>query len=439
MKFKLIYPKWEKLPGQTTFNLPPHGPVVFAATLPPYVEVSFTDENVEVIDFEEECDFVGISMMLSTQVKRGWEIAAEYRKRGKQVMFGGISTMLHAEETMEHADAVFLGESEGRMEEVLTDWKNGCLKKVYNFMGKQPPIEWVGPARRDLYKRELYNHKGVQMVDLFHASRGCRFSCYPCAVSYLGGRIFRPRPMDRVIEELETIDNNRLFIVDNSLAQNKEWELELFKEMIPLKKKWISHTIEDDPKVLDLAAQAGAWYVYQAVYDTSDYIKERVKRYHDYGIGVEGTILLGLDNQSEDDCKRLIDFLLEIDLDLAEFTVMTPFPHTKGYDDLYRQNRIFDFDWNHYNAGQVVFQPKQMSPEKLQELYEYAWKSFYGDETQESKMFRLFARVMMREMEDGTYRPRDRKLVNKSFGKEIVRERIPGNQEKAASQASRGR
>lgn len=421
MKFKLIYPKWNKLPGQTTFNLPPHGPVVFAATLPAYVDVSFTDENVEAINFDEDCDFVGISMMLSTQVKRGWEIAGEFRKRRKQVMFGGISTMLHAEETMEHADSVFLGESEGRMEQVLEDWRNGCLKKVYNFMTQQPPIESVGPARRDLYKRDLYNHKGVQMVDLFHASRGCRFSCYPCAVSYLGGRIFRPRPMDRVIEELESIENNRLFIVDNSLAQNKEWELELFREMIPLKKKWISHTIEDDPEILDLAAQAGAWYVYQAVYDTSDYIKERVKRYHDYGIGVEGTILLGLDNQSEDDCKRLIDFLLEIDLDLAEFTVMTPFPHTKGYDDLYRQGRIFDFDWNHYNAGQVVFQPKQMSPEKLQDLYDYAWKTFYGDETQESKMFRLFSKVVMREMEDGTYRPRDRKLVNKSFGKDVVR------------------
>lgn len=210
----------------------------------------------------------------------------------------------------------------------------------------------------------------------------------------MGGRVFLSAAFEKVIEELETIENNRLFIVDNSLAQNKEWEMELFREMIPLKKKWISHTIEDDPKVLDLAAQAGAWYVYQAVYDTSDYIKERVKRYHDYGIGVEGTILLGLDNQSEDDCKRLIDFLLEIDLDLAEFTVMTPFPHTKGYDDLMRQGRIFDFDWNHYNAGQVVFQPKQMSPEKLQDLYDYAWKSFYGDETQESKMFRLFAKVM---------------------------------------------
>lgn len=421
MKLKLIYPKWKKLPGQTTFNLPPHGPVVFAATLPEYVDVSFTDENVEEINFNESCDLVAISMMLSTQVKRGWAIADQFRAQGKQVIFGGISTMLHAEETMEHADSIFLGESEGRMEAVLEDWRTNKLKKVYNYMGILPPVESVGPARRDLYNRDLYNHKGVQMVDLFHASRGCRFSCYPCAVSYLGGRTFRPRPIEKVVEELETIDNNRMFIVDNSLAQNKEWEIELFKAMIPFKKKWISHTIEDDPKILDLAAQAGAWYVYQAVYDTSDYIKERVKRYHDFGIGVEGTILFGLDNQTEDDIKRLIDFLLTIDLDLAEFTVLSPFPHTKAYDDLYREGRIFDFDWDHYNAGQVVFQPKQMSAEKLQDLYDYAWKAFYGDETQESKMMRLFTRVVMREMEDGTYRPRDRRLANKSFGKDVVR------------------
>ena len=421
IKLKLIYPRWQKLRGQTTFNLPPHGPVAYAATLPEYVEVSFVDENVEEIDFDDDCDVVALSMMLSTQVKRGWAIADEYHRRGKQVMAGGISTMLHAEEMVNHVDSVFLGESEGRQDQVFEDWRNGCLKKVYNYMGQMPPIEKVGPCRRDLYKRHLYNHKGVQMVDLFHASRGCRFSCYPCAVSYLGGRKFRPRPIDKVVEDMAAIDNNRLFIVDNSLAQDKAWEMELFKAIAPLKKKWISHTIEDDLEVLDLASKAGAWYVYQAVYDTSDYIKERVKRYHDYGIGVEGTILLGLDNQTEDDCKRLIDFLGEIDLDLAEFTVLTPFPHTKAYDDLLRQGRIFDFDWNHYNAGQVVFQPMHMTPEKLQDLYDYAWKSFYAAESQEQKMFKLFYNVVAREMDDGTYRPRNRELANKTFGKDVVR------------------
>ena len=47
---------------------------------------------------------------------------------------------------------------------------------------------------RDILKRDLYNYRGIQMVDLVHASRGCRFNCFPCCTPYLGGRRFRPRP-----------------------------------------------------------------------------------------------------------------------------------------------------------------------------------------------------------------------------------------------------
>lgn len=422
MKFKLIYPKWAKLDRQTEFHLPPHGPVVFAATLPDYVDIDFVDENLQEIDFDDAVDFVGISMMLTVQVKRGWEIADTYRKRGVKVIFGGISTMLHAEETMKHADSVFLGEAEGRMEQVLADFRQNRLQPCYDFINDRPDIALVGPARRDILDRKLYNYKGVQMVDLVHASRGCRFNCYPCAVSYLGGRQFRPRPIDKAVAEIAGIDNNRLFIVDNSLAQDTKWEMDLFREMIPLKKKWCSHPIEDKPEVLDLAAQAGAWYVYQAVFDTSDYIKERIKRYHDHGIGVEGTILLGLDTHTEDDIKRLIEFLLEIELDLAEFTVLTPFPHTKAYDDLNKQNRILSHDWNDFSADQVVFQPKHMSAGKLQELLDYAWNTFYQEEPQSIKMAKLFKEVVKKEMADNTFKPRDRSLSGQSFGKAVTRE-----------------
>ncbi len=362
MKFKLIYPKWEKLERQTHFTLPPHGPVVMAAALPADVEVEFIDENVEPIDFEAETDLVGISMMLTVQTKRGWEIADTFRAKGIKVIFGGIATMLHAEETALHADAVFLGEVEGRMEKVLADFNNNNLQKVYDYMQNFPPIESVGTARRSILNREMYNYRGVQMVDLVHASRGCRFNCYPCCVNFLGGRSFRPRPYDKVVEEMASIDNNRLFIVDNSLAQDKEWEINLFREMIPLKKKWCCHPIEDDDKVLDLAAQAGAWFVYQAIFDSSDFIRDRIKRYHDYGIAVEGSILLGLDYHTEDYIKKLVDFLLEVELDMAEFTVLTPFPHTRTFDDLHNAGRIFSYDWNDYTCGKVVFQPQLMAP-----------------------------------------------------------------------------
>lgn len=419
MRFRLIYPRWEKLEGQTAFNLPPHGPAVMAAALPDHVNVEFVDDNLETFSYDDPVDLVGISMMLTTQVKRGWAIADEYRRRGVKVIVGGISAMLHAEETLEHADSVFLGEAEGRMEQVLADFKSNNLQKVYNYLSDPPPIEIVGPARRSIYKRELYYYKGVQMVDMVHASRGCRFNCYPCAVAYLGGRKFRPRPIGKAIEEMALVDNNRLFVVDNSLAQDTRWEMELFREMIPLKKNWCSHTIEDKPEVLDLARRAGAWYVYQAVFDTSDFIRERIKRYHDHDIAVEGTILLGMDDHDEDYIKRLIDFLLEINLDLAEFTVLTPFPHTKAYDDLLKQKRIVSRDWNEYNAGRVVFQPKRMAPERLQELYQYAWEKFYEDEPQQMKMFRLFKKVAEREMAAGTYRPRRRDLMRQAFGEAL--------------------
>jgi radical SAM superfamily enzyme YgiQ (UPF0313 family) len=200
--------------------------------------------------------------------------------------------------------------------------------------------------------------------------------------------------MEKVAQELAAIDNDRLFIVDNSLAQSKEWELELFRTMTPFKKRWCCHPIEDDDEVLEAAVLAGAWYVYQAVFDTSDYIRSRVKRYKQHGIGVEGTIILGTDDHTEDGIKRLVDFLMEIELDLAEFTVLTPFAHTPIREQFEAEDRILINDFSRYTAGEVVFKPKNMAPEKLQSLYDYAWNTFYKDEPQRYRMYKLFKKVI---------------------------------------------
>ena len=246
-------------------------------------------------------------------------------------------------------------------EQVIEDLRNNKLKRSYNFLMDFPDTRLIGPARRSILDRELYNYRGVQMVDLIHASRGCRFNCFPCCTPYLGGRQFRPREIESVVAELQGIDNNRFFFVDNSMAQDDEWEKALFRALIPLKKKWISHPIKDDDEILDLAAEAGCWYVYQAIFDTSDHIRRRVKRLQERGIGVEGTIILGMDDHDEDYIKRLVDFLLEINLDLAEFTILTPFPHTPIRADLEAAGRVLHNDWRRYTGGEVVFQPALMS------------------------------------------------------------------------------
>ncbi|MCP4672024.1 MAG: radical SAM protein [Desulfobacula sp.] len=419
MKMQLIFPEWKKLRHQTIFHLPPHAPVVVAAALPEYVDLHFYDENVQTLEYDFSHDIIAISVLLSCQIPRALEIADIYRKEGVPVIFGGIAVMLHSKEVMKHADSVFLGEVEdGRLARVLDDFKKGELKKVYDYMHNHPATTTIHSARRDILDKDRYIYRGIQMVDLVHASRGCRFNCFPCCNNFLGGAQFRPRPIDTVIKEMEGIKNNRLFIVDNSLAQDKKWVMDLFKAMIPLKKKWVSHPILYDDDVLELAAKAGCWYVYQAIVDTSDVIKERIKRLHDHGIGVEGTILLGTDKQDEDYIKRLIDFLMEINLDMAEFTILTPFPESPIRKRFEKQGRILHNDWSKYSCDNVVFQPKLISPERLEAMYDLAWSTFYADGGQQTKMGSLFYKVIQKEIKDGTYRRYNPK-TKRSFKRRI--------------------
>lgn len=404
MKVTIIYPLWNKIPEQTEFHLPPHGPICLAASIPEKYEVQFIDENVDSIDFNNCGDIILLSMMLTCSLPRGREIAQKFKEIGTPVMAGGIATMLHAEEVAGFVDSVFLGETEdGRLASALSDFENKSLKSKYDFFHDFPPIESVGPARRDILNHEKYVYRGVKMVDLVHASRGCRFNCYPCATAFLGGRQFRPRPIDTVIKELEGIDNNRVFLVDNSLAQDKQWILDLCEAMIPLKKKWICHPLLDDEEVLAKAAEAGCWYVYQAVFDSSDIIRNRVKRLKDHGIGVEAAVLLGTDKQDADYIKRMVDFLLEIDIDMAEFSILTPFPHTPVTEQFEKEGRILHKDWKRYTTAEVVYKPAKMTPDELQEMYHYAWENFYKEMGQSLRMARLFKEVVKKEMEDGSY------------------------------------
>ena len=150
-------------------------------------KISFTDEHVQTLDFNESADLIFISCMLTCQIPRGWEIADTFREMGKTVVMGGISTHLHAEESMTHGRLRFSGRSrKGRTPQVLEDFMRGELKPLYDFRGNFPDTALIKPARRSILDRELYNYRGVQMVALIHASRGCRFKMFPVLHTLFG-------------------------------------------------------------------------------------------------------------------------------------------------------------------------------------------------------------------------------------------------------------
>ena len=71
-------------------------------------------------------------------------------------------------------------------------------------------------------------------------------------------------------------------------------------------------------------------------------------------------------------------------------------------------------------------QPKQMSPERLQELYDESWEIFYREKPQSYRMFELFKRVIAKEMADGTFR-RWQTKADRKFGQGRSRARSKGH------------
>ena len=67
-----------------------------------------------------------------------------------------------------------------------------------------------------------------------------------------------------------------------------------------------------------------------------------------------------------------------LNLNLARFAVLTPVPNSTLYKRLESEGRILTKDWSKYNQHQAVFMPKNITPERLEEIYEWVWKETYS-------------------------------------------------------------
>jgi hypothetical protein len=92
-----------------------------------------------------------------------------------------------------------------------------------------------------------------------------------------------------------------------------------------------------------------------------------------------GSFALGHDGDDISSGDLVLDFCERAKLNLAEFTILTPFPGTPLFRSLEREGRLLTKDWGKYNAANVVFRPKNFTPEGLEAFYIEMWRRFYRD------------------------------------------------------------
>jgi radical SAM superfamily enzyme YgiQ (UPF0313 family) len=102
-----------------------------------------------------------------------------------------------------------------------------------------------------------------------------------------------------------------------------------------------------------------------------------IAKCHDHGIEPYTSLLVGNETDDEGVFDRTLEFTEKAKIDKTEFAIFTPYPGTPSWHQLNTQGRSIDRVWKHSNDANVVFQPKQMSPDRLLEGYLYLWKEFY--------------------------------------------------------------
>lgn len=364
-----------------------------AAVTPDDISVDYTyiDEGVEDPRgaYQQDWDVVGISITTSN-TPRGCRLAEHFRSRGIPVVIGGAHPSLVPGEAEAHADVVVTGAGEGPWVEILREIaETGVITPGIRHGGRGGQMLGAFPDR------SLVAGKAYMPYPTMMASRGCRNGCSFCTTSAMWGHS-GPRPVADVMDEVRMLTRKkRTFIfLDSNLVMDREFALELFHELEPLKLRWGALVTSDfmfDSELVEAAERAGCVGVLIGLESVNQmsldgcrkgfnqparYV-EGIANLHAHKIGALATMVVGFDHDGPDTFKRTVEFVNEARIDTIHYTVLTPFPGTALYSQLDVEGRILTRDWSKYDTINVVYQPKLLTPDELRDGYKYVWHETY--------------------------------------------------------------
>lgn len=377
---------------QRRLHLPGLTLPMLAAVTPHEYEIRIVNETVHDIPFEDHWDVVGITGM-GSGIVRAWDIADEFRRRGTTVVMGGIAaTLLGADATLGHANAVVLGEAEETWPTVLADAAAGRLRSVYE-MPRRPPIGDLPLPRYDLLdQRKLGRWLPVQ------ATRGCPFTCDYCSVTSFFDARYRKRPVDQVLRDIREVKRRGtryIAFIDDNIGVDWRYCAELWEALVPEKIIWMSQCslhIADRPDMLALAHRSGCRLLSFGIESTSeaslarhDKAWNKPARYRQalctvrrHGIDVSTEMIIGLDGDDDSVFQSTFDFIIENEIPAPRVHILTPIPGTPLYDRLRRDGRLVSDDFHRYSGGSVVYRPALLDPVQLQQEYWRLYESIFS-------------------------------------------------------------
>ena len=332
---------------------------------------------------------VGITVHL-TFAERAFELARFFRERGSRVVLGGLHVLSCPDECAHHADALALGEGVQVWSEILRDVILGTLRPRYDGSYRRPYREDPAPRRGLLPRSDFLTTTSVI------ATRGCHSRCGFCYLSTDGLHMpYQLRDPSQVADEIVGDGQPYAVFIDNNLGSRPEYLTQLCRALRPLERIWsaaVSLDITDHPAVVRQMALAGCTGVFVGLESLQgeniteqhkksprpeDYAR-RVALFHDHGIQVNGSFVLGFDHDRPDVFERTAEWVESNRLECATFHILTPYPGTPLYRQFEAEDRLLHRRWSLYDTSHVVFRPRHMTPEQLAEGYAWCYERLFS-------------------------------------------------------------
>ncbi|MBK7631242.1 MAG: radical SAM protein [Ignavibacteriales bacterium] len=356
-----------------------------SAIIPDDWEKEFCYEYFEDVNFYTDASIIGISSM-GYEIFRGAELADEFRKRGKIVIFGGFQPHISKDYIESHCNSVIHGNpGYNDMTKILNDAQSGVLQKDYY-------------CKTDLNYKIDYTVLDTQRIFFTPVilNVGCYNNCDFCCVASIYKGKYYLRKFKYIAEELEYLHNStrNIAFIDTNIYNNRNYLIKLCNVMIERKYNFVwgaqcTINIGEDIETLTLMKKAGCKVLFIGMesieqqnltylnknYKT-DSFQQKIKNIHNAGIKIAAFFIYGLDNDTPDTSKQLSRFIIDNNIALPMINILVPIPGSRVYEQLEKEGRILmksklDFLKNNiaYNSSFNIcfYLPKNMTPQQVED------------------------------------------------------------------------
>lgn len=277
--------------------------------------------------------------------------------------------------------------------------------------GRRPPIaplDQLPLPARDLLPMHLYSTSPARAKNYpshsMFTSRGCPGVCSFCDHRTFGSKI-RHFSLERILEEFFLLRDRYgardVSVWDDNFTSDKDLLMGVCENLIR-GDFGLTWNVESrinlmDREILRALARAGCTSIAYGIESgsqrmldsmkkgiTLDEIREKIRLTHEAGIPSRGYFMMGLPGETEADILETIRFALELDLDIATFTLFLPLPGTLDYKRALKSGTFSDPEYFLHEIipefnflDKTVYVPEGLTGERLLQLHQQAYKRFY--------------------------------------------------------------